>query len=678
MFEGKVKPGMPIPDVPFFTWNGLKISTSGWSSMTSWKGVKASLSGFFNSEDELLKEKIPWVKKILPLPDDPLCELEIGGSLEFAGPKITGFTTARLFSVKNISVTKKWQLEFSSGLNFDIGKRYFDFGGVEMRAFHFGLDDYFIRTNNRPGLMLKLEPENVTMQGLGLGITLRLPDFPSDHPIDPDKPGKSGESKLKFGKMFDVLQYLKVKKFLPRTLGTGAAGFFFNSKDGMRFKGMADVTTCGIPLLSSYGSLSFDIYYDSELGPIFKFGGGFMDLLSSRTQKQAGDVIQDGELVSDYVKAEPMHNFDISEKELRAFIMLTSTTKIPSTTLVTPSGERISATTPDSSVVLFDSDLGTFSQWSLINPEKGKWKIEISSPKMDDSINIFSLNKNKPFEISASSEGEEIKINWDSDGYSLNDYVDIYLDDANSGFTGIYQGRAKAIDGSYKFIPSDSIPYCNFYVYAYREASGFVSEVVYDEGQFSFVKSSIPAPTKITLLSDQYGNCQLTYIPSSNNRITEYGVYVNDINGKDSLIAIGYPEETVLTFSCDTTLLSNLFIVPFNIDGINGCPVKPESVIVGIQEVEAIAGIPVRLDLGIIPNPASDLVELSVMLPVGTSLSISIYDLLGNKVTELSEGYFNAGTLRTIYNAGSLDQGAYVVKVMTPDAVVSKMLMIVR
>lgn len=678
MFEGKVKPGMPIPDVPFFTWNGLKISTSGWSNKTSWKGVKASLSGFFNSEDELLKEKIPWVKKILPLPDDPLCELEIGGSLEFAGPKITGFATARLFSVKNISVTKKWQLEFSSGFSFDIGKRYFDFGSVDMRAFHFGLEDYFIRTTNRPGLMLKLEPDNVTMQGLGLGVTLRLPDFPSDHPIDPDKPAKSGESKLKFGKMFDVLQYLKVRKYLPRTLGTGAAGFFFNSQDGIRIKGMADVTTCGIPLLSSYGSLSFDIYYDSELGPIFKFGGGFMDLLSSKTMKKEGDAIQDGELVSEYVKAEPMHSFDISDKELRAFIMLTSTTNIPTTTLVTPTGERISATRPDSSIILFESELGTFSQWSIINPEKGRWKIEINSPKQEDSINIFSLNKNKPFEITASSEGNKIIVKWDADDYSVNDYVDVYLDDINTGFTGINMGGAKASDGFFEFTPSDSLPFCNFYIYAYREAASLVSEVVYADGQFSFEKSSIPGPSSITLLSDQYGNCQLTYIPSTNDHITEYGVYIQGMNGNDSLISIGYPEETLLTFSCDTTLLSNLFIVPFNDDGNRGCPIKPESVIVGVGEVEPLSGMPINMDLNIIPNPASELVEFRVTLPVDSGLSIGIYDLLGNKVADFPYTNYSAGYNRIIYNTTGLNQGAYVVRLMSGENVMTKTLMIVR
>ncbi|MBI3259611.1 MAG: T9SS type A sorting domain-containing protein [Ignavibacteriae bacterium] len=657
--EGKVKPGMIIPDVPF-TWNGLKISTSGWSNQTSWKGVSAELSGFFNSDDQLFKDKFPGLGKILG--NDPFCEVELNGKFECAGPKVTARATGRFMSVKTISVTKKWQIELSSKAVLDIGHHNFEFGQCDLKAFHFGLDDFFISTSTPPLMRFSFGESGLLFYSSVMSATVRIPDYPSE-PANAEK----------WGAMYNVLKYLKSIKALPRTLGTASLSFKVDGKD-VEAAGMVDVTTCGIPLLSSYGSLGVKIGVN-ENGPHMSFSGAFKGLVTE-SGKMKGAQIQSAASNDETIQAAPIDTFTVTDNTLRAFVLMSSKTKVPASVLISPSGEKISATKSDSSVILFDGGDGTFAQWSIIDPEKGKWILQLTNPAPTDSISLFSLNKEKPFEVTAAATGKNITVNWNASNYDAADYVDIYIDNKQTGYNGIYMGRAPANTGTFTFVLSDSLEKCSYYVYAQRQAIGTAPATVYATGQFT-VDKPVTTPNNIIVTSNQHGAVRVNFSVNPDPNIYRYAAYISKPDGFDSLIAVTYPSETMMEFTCDTALLKSLFIISENKSGVRSCPGIPQSITVGVEE-DPKTGLTPGNPFVIIPNPSSTSAILRFTLRRTGETKVLVTNILGQKVTEIPSGSLGEGIHELTYNTSSLCEGMYMVRIISEYSEFSTFMTVIR
>lgn len=657
--EGKVKPGMIIPNVPF-TWNGLKIATSGWSNQTSWKGVSAELSGFFNSDDQLFKDKFPGLGKILG--NDPFCEVELNGKFECAGPKVTARATGRFMSVKTISVTKKWQIELSSKAVLDIGHHNFEFGQCDLKAFHFGLDDFFINTSTPPLMRFSFGESGLQFYSSVMSATVRIPDYPSE-PANAEK----------WGAFYNVLKYLKATKVLPRTLGTASLSFKVDGQN-VEAAGMVDVTTCGIPLLSSYGSLGVKIGVN-ENGPHMSFGGAFKGLVPT-SGKAKGAQIQSIASNGESIQAVPLDTFTVTDNVQRAFLLLSSKTKVPVSALISPSGEKITATKSDSSVILFDGGDGTFAQWSLIAPQKGNWTIQLTNPAATDSVTLLSLNKERAFDITASASGKNITVNWDASNYDVSDYVDIYIDTKQTGFSGIYMGRANANAGKFTFVLSDSLDKCGYYVYAQRQAIGTAPATVYAAGQFT-VDKSIAIPNNIVVISNQHGAVRVNFAVNADPNIYRYAAYISKPDGFDSLMAVTYPNETTMEFTCDTALLKNLYVISESKSGIRSCPGLPQSITVGVEE-EPLTGLSANNPFVIIPNPSSTSAILRFSTGQSGSTRILITDILGRTIAEIPVGELAEGIHDVTYNTSLLSEGKYLVRVVSESAQFSTIMTVIR
>lgn len=662
MFEGKVKPGMIIPDVPF-TWNGLKIAASGIAKVGSWAGFKAEVSGFFNSDDQLFKDKFPLLGKILGT--DPFCEVELNGKYEFTGPKITATATGRFMAVKTISVTKKWQIELSSSAVLDVTKKVFEFGECTLKAFHFGMDDFFLQTITPPRIHLSFGGPDMQMYASTMSVTVRLPDYPSD-PVNSEK----------WGKMFEVLQYLKFRKILPRTLGAASVSYKVNNIDGVQVSGMVDVTTCGIPLIASYGSLSVKMGLN-DAGPYMNFGGAFSSLILPQGRAK-GEQIQSKSVSEQSVQAAALDTFTVSDNVKRAFILLTSKSKVPVSALISPSGEKITATKSDSTIILFNDGAATFAQWSIIAPEKGKWILELTNPAATDSVTVFALNKDRAFDITAAAAGKNVTVNWDGSNYDPSDYVDVYVDTKLNAFSGIYVGRALASAGKYTFPLSENLEKCSYYVYAQREAAGSAPATVYAAGQFTVDKSSALAPKNIVVTANQFGATKVNFTVNSDPNVYQYAAYIAMPDGTDSLLARAYPEESTMEFTCDTALLKSLYIVTITTSGVKSCPGIPQSVTVGVDDDNAQAGLSVTAPLVVVPNPTSANASIRFALPQSGAARIIITDVLGRVVSEIPTGMLSAGDHSFSCNTSGFGAGAYNVLVVSGSIRYSTTMTVIR
>ena len=70
--------------------------------------------------------------------------------------------------------------------------------------------------------------------------------------------------------------------------------------------------------------------------------------------------------------------------------------------------------------------------------------------------------------------------------------------------------------------------------------------------------------------------------------------------------------------------------------------------------------------------------SFSYTLPSDGMVNVSVYDVSGRLVAELVNGYMLAGTHPTVWDAGSLSSGLYMIKMLANDehAVMQKIMLI--
>ena len=63
------------------------------------------------------------------------------------------------------------------------------------------------------------------------------------------------------------------------------------------------------------------------------------------------------------------------------------------------------------------------------------------------------------------------------------------------------------------------------------------------------------------------------------------------------------------------------------------------------------------------PNPFNPSTQISFSVPYGSNVNITIYDILGNEVTNLINGYYAPGTYKVRWNAQNYASGIYLYKI---------------
>ena len=78
------------------------------------------------------------------------------------------------------------------------------------------------------------------------------------------------------------------------------------------------------------------------------------------------------------------------------------------------------------------------------------------------------------------------------------------------------------------------------------------------------------------------------------------------------------------------------------------------------------------------PNPFNPSTTIEYALAKNTKTEIVVYDLLGNKVATLVDGYQNIGTHKVAWDASGVSAGVYIYQIKTEDFIQSKKMILVK
>jgi len=78
------------------------------------------------------------------------------------------------------------------------------------------------------------------------------------------------------------------------------------------------------------------------------------------------------------------------------------------------------------------------------------------------------------------------------------------------------------------------------------------------------------------------------------------------------------------------------------------------------------------------PNPFSDETIISFSLPHDATITLNIYDVLGNQLAILAHGLYEAGNHKVIFPSGMLAQGNYLYRITTNGFTATKQMSIAR
>lgn len=78
------------------------------------------------------------------------------------------------------------------------------------------------------------------------------------------------------------------------------------------------------------------------------------------------------------------------------------------------------------------------------------------------------------------------------------------------------------------------------------------------------------------------------------------------------------------------------------------------------------------------PNPFNPTTEIKFSLPVDTKISLKVFDVLGNDIYELAEGFMKSGNHSIIFDASRLPSGVYFYSLRTEGFVSTRRMLLVK
>ncbi len=82
--------------------------------------------------------------------------------------------------------------------------------------------------------------------------------------------------------------------------------------------------------------------------------------------------------------------------------------------------------------------------------------------------------------------------------------------------------------------------------------------------------------------------------------------------------------------------------------------------------------------LGSYPNPFNPSTKIAFEIPQSSNINLSVFNMLGEKVASLHEGFVPAGAYSTQFNASNLPSGMYIVRLQAEKTSISKKVMLMK
>lgn len=349
--------------------------------------------------------------------------------------------------------------------------------------------------------------------------------------------------------------------------------------------------------------------------------------------------------------------------------------------LLTPSQQLLKETNNDSTIVFYpdDPDFPNHSMWVVRKPAPGNWKLGIIDRGANDSIRVFSFNSGRDeFDFDLNEQGRNINLSWKSNDAPDSSVVDVYIDKDSLGYDGIYIGTTNEKNGQLSFQLTDSLKECKYYIYAVRWDNDVVSRKYFPQ-PVTNPKAALPPPENLLISSNEAGHTRISWTPPTDKNVVGYIIKVIDESGKDStyLVANAFLENEVEIDIKDHTT-KKIQIVAFNSTGLTGCPSEQFSIPTDVIE-SPVAGLDFNdSPISIQPNPSTNKATIGFNNPSAGNINLGIYDLLGNNIAELANGFYGEGIISREVVTSGMTPGLYFVRLTVNGEVITKKMSVSR
>ena len=291
---------------------------------------------------------------------------------------------------------------------------------------------------------------------------------------------------------------------------------------------------------------------------------------------------------------------------------------------------------PDGKVIS-PEDLGDDAEWTqdseqnkgflaLTDPIDGTWFIVTEGM---DTIDYYIFNENIPVEIEVVGTEEGVQISWDPTLFTNGEFVEVYIDDDNSGKDGSWLTDIPASVGVHTIPYIEIEGFCNFYIMTIVAINGQVYSS-YDDDEFTNPYSSfIP----IENLEWDYDESSMKLDISWKEIVNENlaGYTINRITDQGStILAMLYPTENAYSTSISDFIPEEISIFTYGINGESSCPLFLQSSTSIDEVVEPVE--PIDGKLNIFPNPVDDVINLSWDESMAHPQSINVFNSIGELV----------------------------------------------
>lgn len=373
-------------------------------------------------------------------------------------------------------------------------------------------------------------------------------------------------------------------------------------------------------------------------------------------------------------------SIDIPSNSEWMYVRINSKGHAPDSKLIMPDNTELTGPDEDANILHFNSEDGLTSFWSVEAPMEGKWKIILLDGSEEDIVEVYLTEGDTPFLVSATQNDNEVTLSWNTDSFESTDFIEFYIDDNDDGFDGYRFAEVRATDAEFKFTMDDTLGYCNNYIYAYVQseseellATGYADSPVTNE------KTSLPPPHDMTAVYYTTGKLMtVEWMPNNMENVAGYYVIVTDKDGKDSTYAIAFANDTKAQFNLEDNEGVTIRMAAIDEEYRSGCPSAPIDIITDV-ETEPITGLVFdESRISIVPNPVSDKTDISFKLNNNSYVRLAIYDMYGNRIAVLAEGYYQTGVIHSNWNSQGLAAGTYLVKLEAEDIYTTQKLILIK
>ena len=398
--------------------------------------------------------------------------------------------------------------------------------------------------------------------------------------------------------------------------------------------------------------------------------------VATSSQMRKGDVVQE-------YPAQAIDTFLIDNTVTRAFVMISSTTQAPSSTIVAPDGTEHTVPSADSLIKKFSTPGGEMVQWTLVNPVAGAWVLRLNSPKAGDEVEIMANRLPRAFELNLTSTARAFVATWDIAGSSNTGDVRFFLDTDGKGLDGAYIGKIHDQAGSFTYTIPAELTECKYFVYAIRSAPGETDATDYASDAVLTGNSIVPVPTDVSATSNQSGNMVVSWRVPPGSTVSGFMIYSVNADDSETLVATASTDERRVSFNLANHISKRIAVRAFDELGRRSCLTDAEDIITGVSEPEPGTrneerGTTWNLEHGtwnvtVIPNPTTGATIIRYSGDGELVGDAVVLNNLGSTVAQIS-------TLQNevLWDASVVSSGTYFVRLRTTNGDVAVMISVIR